>query len=299
MLVLLLPLWPREDLEIVVLGGGMKGACVNTSCAGGATAPAYIIDTCRNPTTMLRSLVLLTAACSVSAQGISGSVFGFLQKVTPPPFVQSEDWNGTEYRYQRIVFRPARKSSFDCLHVRLTQALPSEFQVEGIFLLGIVAYFVLWYFGKAQNHRRATAWYVVSPCIFAHHPYFHRLDAHVPLFEAQFSAPIAKSRAIVQDGACDFFNYSTGRRGLVSLHTTLALLPRHDVLLRVYNFLWTMYDLTYTPRDEIQLDFTLQSSNPTSPFVWGILKKDEMAEMRRTRWDLVRITDSNIAPNPD
>jgi PAT complex subunit CCDC47 len=116
-----------------------------------------------------------------------------------------------------------------------------------------------------------------------------RFDAHIPLFETQFSAPIAKSGAIVQDGAADFFNYSTGRRGLVSLHSTICLLPRHDALLRVFNFLWTMYDLTYTPRDEIQLDFTLQPSNPTVPFVWGIIKKDEMAEMRRTRWDLVCI----------
>lgn len=84
----------------------------------------------------------------------------------------------------------------------------------------------------------------------------------------------------------------------MSLHTTLALLPRHDLLLRAFNLLWTIYDLTYTPRDEIQLDFTLQPSNPTPPFVWGIIKKDEMAEMRRNRWDLVRVTHSNIPPKP-
>lgn len=55
-----------------------------------------------------------------------------------------------------------------------------------------------------------------------------------------------------------------------------------------YNYLWTLYDLTWTPRDDIQLDFTLFSTNPTPPFVWGIIKKDEMAQLRRARWDLVR-----------
>jgi len=50
-----------------------------------------------------------------------------------------------------------------------------------------------------------------------------------------------------------------------------------------------LYDLTYVPKDEIKLDFTLQTTNPTPPFVWGLIKKDEMAEMRRTRFDLVRM----------
>lgn len=123
-------------------------------------------------------------------------------------------------------------------------------------------------------------------CLFIAHA-FSRFDAHIPLFETQFSAPVPQSKNIVQDGACDFFNYSTGRRGLLSLHTTISLLPRHDALLSIYNFLWTLIDFTYTPRDEIQLDFTLHPNVPTLPFVWGIIKKEEMAEMRRNRWDLV------------
>lgn len=67
---------------------------------------------------MRRSLVLLTATWSAAAQaqGLTGNVLNFLQKVTPAPIVQSEDWNGTEYRYNRIVFRPARKATpcFQC-----------------------------------------------------------------------------------------------------------------------------------------------------------------------------------------
>ena len=123
-----------------------------------------------------------------------------------------------------------------------------------------------------------------------------RYDAHLPLLEAQFSAPILPSGKVVQDGACDFYTFSTGRRALASLHTTTALLPRHDALLTTFNFLWTLYDLTYTPRDEIQLDFTLLPGNPTPPFVWGIIKKDEMAQLRRARWDLVRVLVPGAVP---
>lgn len=110
----------------------------------------------------------------------------------------------------------------------------------------------------------------------------------MPLFESQFSSPKPKSGSLVQDGACDFFNYSTGRRGVRSLHATAALLPRQDAISLLWNYLWTLYDLTYTPKDEIRLDFTLHPDNPTPPFVWAIIKKDEMAEMRRSRFDLVR-----------
>lgn len=62
---------------------------------------------------MHRSLLLLTAACRLSAAqpGITGSIVGFLQRVTPAPIVQPEDWDGIEYRYKRIVFRPARKAT--------------------------------------------------------------------------------------------------------------------------------------------------------------------------------------------
>ncbi|KAF8592328.1 DUF1682-domain-containing protein [Ramaria rubella] len=198
------------------------------------------------------SLAALAAACGVSAQGITGTILNLARQLSPPPILQSQDWNGTEYRYGRLVFRPA------------------QFKVEGILLSCIAAYFLLWFVGKSQNYRRATAWF----------------EAHLPLLESQFSSPMPASGTLVQDGASDFFNYSTGRRGVMSLHTTASLLPRHDILLRTYDFLWTLYDLTYTPRDEIQLDFTLPPSNPTPPFVWGIIKKDEMAQMRRTRWDL-------------
>jgi len=211
--------------------------------------------------------VVLSAARSVSAQGFAVNLLTALSKITPAPIVQTEDWNGTEYRYNRIVFRP------------------DQFKIEGAVLGVLCVYIIIWYLGKTQNYRRAMAWF----------------NTHMSLLKTQFSSPMPKSGTITQDGACDFFNYSTGRRGVRSLHTTVALLPRHDALSMIYDFGWTLYDLTYSPKDKISLNFTLQpaGSTPTPPFVWGIIKKDEMAEMRRSHWDLTftKGSESSLLPN--
>ncbi|KAF8529028.1 DUF1682-domain-containing protein [Hysterangium stoloniferum] len=215
--------------------------------------------------------IVLSAARSVFAQGFAVNLLTGLSKITPAPIVQTEDWNGTEYRYNRIVFRPA------------------QFKIEGAVLGVLCVYIVIWYLGKTQNYRRAMAW-----------PVPPSLPSPIPTdISVQFSSPIPKSGTITQDGACDFFNYSTGRRGVRSLHTTVALLPRHDALSMIYDFGWTLYDLTYTPKDEISLNFTLQPTGSTPPFVWGIIKKDEMAQMRRSRWDLTftKGSDSPLLPN--
>jgi hypothetical protein len=34
-----------------------------------------------------------------------------------------------------------------------------EFKVEAVLISGILAYFILWFIGRSQNYRRATAWY--------------------------------------------------------------------------------------------------------------------------------------------
>lgn len=57
-------------------------------------------------------LFLLAATCTVSAQlqAVTAPIFNALRRLSPPPILQTEHWNGTEFRYNRIVFRPARKS---------------------------------------------------------------------------------------------------------------------------------------------------------------------------------------------
>lgn len=78
-----------------------------------------------------------------------------------------------------------------------------------------------------------------------------------------------------QDGPSDFTAYSTGRRGLYSLHTTFTLLPRHDILQQLYILIRGIVQIEWQAKDEITLDFTLRYENvnggTTAPgFVWAV-----------------------------
>jgi hypothetical protein len=116
--------------------------------------------------------------------------------------------------------------------------------------------------------------------------YLPRFDFHLPIFEQQFSKPT--NGGLTQDGNSDFFNFSTGRRGVASLHTVFTLRPRHDLFQWVFQTLMSFVDLHYQPRDEIELDFTLLPGTSVPDFVWAIVSKSELLSIKQSRWDLVR-----------
>jgi hypothetical protein len=116
------------------------------------------------------------------------------------------------------------------------------------------------------------------------------------LLTQQFSKPTVAG--LVPDGYSDFFSFSTGRRNIASLHVVFKLIPRHDLLQRAYQFIWSCADLTYNPKDELELDFKL-FTGPNSPtFVWAAVNKDYLPKIKDTRWDLVRRTLSHVFSNP-
>lgn len=112
-----------------------------------------------------------------------------------------------------------------------------------------------------------------------------RFQVHLPLLELQFSRPTAGS--LTADGSSDFFNFSTGRRNVASLHTIFALRPRHDLFQWLFQTFRTFIDLQYRPKDDLQLDFKLLPGTLPDSFVWGILTKDELRTVTDDRWDLV------------
>ncbi|KZT24476.1 DUF1682-domain-containing protein [Neolentinus lepideus HHB14362 ss-1] len=170
-----------------------------------------------------------------------------LQGITPPPPVVPADYDGLEYGWKNFVFRPA------------------EFKIEAVAAAGVIAFLVLFWVGKDSNAKRANKW----------------LDAHLPFLSTQFSKPT--NEGLTQDGYSDFFNFSTGRRRVESLHTVFKLRPRHDPLQYVGQILWGLTDLKYSPKDEILLDFEL-SNGPD--FVWAVVAKNELENIRKERWDL-------------
>ncbi|KAH7914334.1 DUF1682-domain-containing protein [Hygrophoropsis aurantiaca] len=186
-----------------------------------------------------------------------------VSSLTPPPFTQGEEYDGWEYRWKFLVFRPAL------------------FQTQAYLLVGLLAYVAFTLYGKYTNQKKANAWFA----------------AHQETLEAQFSKP-ATSSGLIADGYTDFFNFSTGRRGIASLHTIFTLRPRQDLLQLIYQFAWQLYDLRYSPYDELVLDFKLPSDSTAPDCVWAVVSKEELFSIKNSRWDLTFTKTSDNAALP-
>ena len=107
----------------------------------------------------------------------------------------------------------------------------------------------------------------------------------MPLLSSQFSSPT--TTGLISDGYSDFFNYSTGRRNVISLHTVFSLKPRQDLVMSLYHFGYSLYDLVYSIEDTVELDYKLAPNSNSANFVWGIVAKDYLTSAKENRWDLV------------
>ncbi|KAH7105678.1 DUF1682-domain-containing protein [Auriculariales sp. MPI-PUGE-AT-0066] len=163
-----------------------------------------------------------------------------------------EYYEGFQFRWKSFVFRPA------------------EFVAEGYVLLILAVYLGMYFLGNHINKSKANAW----------------LEAHREILIKQFSKPTSSGDEVVQDGGDSFFNFSTGRRGVQSLHTVFTLLPRHDILSWIYQLVWSFGDLQYQPYDKVELDFTLAPNASTPNFVFAVVDKDNLKDFTTGRYDL-------------
>ncbi|TCD69698.1 hypothetical protein EIP91_006715 [Steccherinum ochraceum] len=186
-----------------------------------------------------------------------------LSALTPPPPDMTEEYDGLEFRWKMLTFRPAL------------------FKIEGYFLAAVVAYIAFYFIGKQVNSSRANKWF----------------KSHSALYESQFTKPIQRG-GLTQDGNSDFFVFSTGRRAISCLHTTFTLRPRHDLFQLIYQTLWGFVELDYKVYDEIELNFTFKDSSSVPECVWAIVAKDELKNIRNKRWDLTftKTTDNSALP---
>ncbi|EGO27566.1 hypothetical protein SERLADRAFT_461258 [Serpula lacrymans var. lacrymans S7.9] len=191
------------------------------------------------------------------------SLLNLIGGLTPPPVILSDDYEGLEYRWKFISFRPAL------------------FQTQALLLVGVCLYVLLAFYGKRLNAQIANKWFA----------------AHLGLLEQQFSK--ASKGGLISDGYTDFFNFSTGRRTVASLHTVFTLRPRHDLLQMIYQFGWTLYDLRYQPQDDLVLDFKLAPDAAVPDFVWAVVAKDELVYIKENRWDLTftKTTENSALPS--
>ncbi|KAJ8508397.1 hypothetical protein ONZ45_g9324 [Pleurotus djamor] len=186
----------------------------------------------------------------------------FLVSLTPPPFHTPEEYDGLEYRWRFLTFRPA-------------------YFTNEVYLIGGILFYVIYFlYGKSQNARRANKWY----------------DAHMPLLSSQFSKPTVNG--LVSDGYSDCFNFSTGRRNIASLHSIFKFRPRHDLLQMLYQTIYGLVEVHTTYTDDLELDFTLSDGAVHDGFVWAVVKKEELRTAKDGRWDLTFTKTSDNAALP-
>lgn len=215
----------------------------------------------------MSSVLLLAAAVLASASPAlaANSPFSLTSLFTPPAVVLvPEHYDGFELRFKRFTFRPA------------------EFKTESALVAVVAFYLLVYYLGKRSNQTRSYAW----------------IKAHSSYYGTQFTKPFDKGE-VLADGPTDFTAFSTGRRGLYSLHTTFTLLPRHDIIQQLYVLIRGIVQIDWQAKDEITLDFTLRHENTTGGvtppgFVWAVVNKDEL-KLRNERWDLGLFTKTTDA----
>ncbi|KAI0307337.1 hypothetical protein B0F90DRAFT_1814101 [Multifurca ochricompacta] len=170
------------------------------------------------------------------------SLANLAQVFTPNPPTLNDEYDGLEYSWKIFVFRPAL------------------FKNEAFLLAAVVIYSTFFWFGTKINHAKANSW----------------LSAYTGIFEKQFSLPTAGG--LTADGYTDFFNFSTGRRNIASLHTVFTLRPRHDI-----------FQLAYQ---------VLHATVAVPDFVWALVTKGEANLVKLERWDFkfTKTTENPLLP---
>ncbi|KAK0491041.1 hypothetical protein IW261DRAFT_1413438 [Armillaria novae-zelandiae] len=184
-----------------------------------------------------------------------------LTHITPPPFVAPSEYDGLEYRWRFIAFRPA------------------YFEKEAYLLLALGGFILVSIIGISYNKRKASSW----------------ITKQRPLLISQFTT----TSPLTWDGYSDAFTFSTGRRVVSALHTTFALRPRHDPFQALFQLGRGLVDVQYAPKDVVELDFTLAEGAVPNDFVWAVVNKRELRVVKDDRWDLTftKTTDHPALPS--
>ena len=100
------------------------------------------------------------------------------------------------------------------------------------------------------------------------------------------------NQPLVTNSPSTHLHYLTGRRNLLSLHTVLNLLPRHNAVQYIQDLVWGVVDPVNELGDELVLDYTLGENGKgqlgEGVGVWGVVRKSGvLTKIRKERWDVV------------
>ncbi|KAK8869605.1 hypothetical protein IAR55_000172 [Kwoniella newhampshirensis] len=182
----------------------------------------------------------------------------------PPPAPLSREYDGYELRWKMFAVRPAL------------------FKFEGIALGVLGLYLLIYVVGRYINGTRAKA--AIAP------------------YQSFLSSQFTSVRPLLTSSPALHLLYATGRRSLVSLHTTILLLPIHDLPSLITHFAKSIIEPTYDGSEGLVFDLTLGRGSDglqgEGVGVWGIIDKSALRETKEKRWDLTfpRLTELAVLP---
>ncbi|WFD02239.1 hypothetical protein MOBT1_000920 [Malassezia obtusa] len=152
---------------------------------------------------------------------------------------------------------------------------PEQFYVQGALLALALVYALLALVGRWRNRRVVRPW----------------TDTYVRALRDEFALVGADEAApLVWNGAADAMLFASGRRGVDTLHATVQLAPRHDVLRLVGSFVYDTLALPETPTqtaDRVTLTFRLPRNDARALGTLALIDKHHLQDVRRGRYDLL------------
>ena len=116
----------------------------------------------------------------------------------------------------------------------------------------------------------------------------NRQKALKPTVDAQF---LRSREKLEPSGPAQHLWYSSGRRNVLGLHTTILLYPIHDIFSFVLAFGKSLIEPTAEFGESIVFNLTLGKGDDGKQGegvgVWAVTEKSQM-RLREKRWDLVR-----------
>lgn len=183
-------------------------------------------------------------------------------------------YEGTEYRWRNFRVRPA------------------EFKFEPFLLLAVVGTIVWGLAGRRTNTAKATGFWK------ALRPWLQTEFAHVGADEPD---------AMSSDGPQTFLGYASGRRGCSGLTIRLDLRPRQDPIMLFYEVIRSVVDVGWTGHeDRVTAEWRIPANveagqetgelEPKDGWVFAIVNKQEMGNVRSDRWDVKTFTEVKESP---
>lgn len=176
-------------------------------------------------------------------------------------------------------------SAFSLLLLLVTDTLLTRSR-SFAFSLAITALVTLALLGKARNKAQALSWW----------------KANISVLGGQFSSFTSKpaSASLTRGDPSTFLAYASGRRNVSLCTVKIRTLRWHDLPSMLFECGYRLYDLSRIGEDgSVALEFDLPAaSNGGGEFVWALVRRHAMQELREARFDLQAFT-SIVEPPKD